>query len=118
MPSTQSEFENNYLNHNYTVHLATDNGADLTSQYIGFVFRLVKGNPMDGVMTATKNGNTWTGTWSTNSDYTKISFSLPGGVPEFIFLVRDWRFTHKGIPILELAPWTGPDPKVLHLERQ
>lgn len=118
LQSSQSEFENNYLNRNYTIHLATDNGADLSAQYNGFVFRLVKGNPTDGVMTATKNSNTWTGSWSTNADYTKLIFNLPGGVPEFIFLVRDWKFIHKGIPILELSPWNGSDPKVLHLQRQ
>jgi len=116
--STQSEFENNYLNRNYTIHLATDNGTDLTAQYNGFVFRLVKGNPQDGIMTASKNGNTWTGSWSTNADYTQLGITLPGSVPEFLFLVRNWKFTHKGIPILELVPLNGPDPKVLHLQRQ
>lgn len=115
--TTQQYFETNFLDRNYTVHLATDNGSDLTAQYNGYVFRLIKGTALDGLMTATKNTTVYNGTWSTNTDYSKLTINLPTSVPEFIFLVREWKFTRQGIPILELAPWVGTDPKVLHLER-
>ena len=115
---SQTYFQDNYLDRNYTIHVATDNGADLTAQYNGFVFRLVKGTGADGPVTVTKNTSTWTGTWATNADYSKLTINLPAGVPEFVFLIREWKFTHKGIPILELAPWGTLDPKVLHMERQ
>jgi hypothetical protein len=116
VPASQF-FETNYLDKNYTVHLATDNGTDLTAQYNGYVFRLNKGNPLDGVMTATKAGTTSFGTWSVNNDYNKLSFSLPVGIPGFGFLSNDWEMTRKGVPILEMAAWNN-DPKVLHFERQ
>ncbi|MBK7433975.1 MAG: hypothetical protein IPI66_08800 [Chitinophagaceae bacterium] len=115
--NAQNYFEDNFLNRDYIVHLATDNGADLTAQYTGFVFRLVKGTSFDGPINASKNGTTYTGSWSTNADYSKLVISLPVSVPEFIFLVREWKFTRKGIPILELAPWGTTEAKVLHMER-
>lgn len=115
--TTQNYFEDNFLNRDYTVHLATDNGADLTAQYNGFIFRLVKGTTFDGPITVTKNSSTWSGSWATNSDYSKLTINLPSGVPEFVFLIREWKFTRKGIPILELAPWGTLEPKVLHMER-
>ena len=36
LSAIQQYFEENFLDHNYTVHLATDNGVDLTPQYNGF----------------------------------------------------------------------------------
>lgn len=116
--SLQSYFEQNFLDRNYTVHLATDNGADLTAQYNGWVFRLIKGTSFDGPVTATKNTTVYNGSWGTNADYSKLTINLPSSVAEFVFLIREWRFTHKGIPILELAPWGTTEPKVLHIERQ
>lgn len=114
----QKYFEDNFLDRNYTVHLATDNGADLTAQYSGYVFRLIKGTSFDGPVTATKNSTVYNGSWSSNADYSKLTIGLPSSVPEFVFLIREWRFTRKGIPILELAPWGTTEPKVLHIERQ
>ncbi len=113
----QQYFADNFLDRNYTVHLATDNGIDLTSQYNGYTFRMIKGNTYDGVMTATKNSISYTGTWATNADYSKLVITLPTTVAEFIFMVREWKFTHKAVPIMELAPWGTTEPKVLHMER-
>lgn len=114
----QKYFEENFLDRNYTVHLATDNGADLTAQYNGYVFRLIKGTSFDGPVTATKNSTVYNGSWGSNADYSKLTINLPSSVAEFVFLIREWRFTRKGIPILELAPWGTTEPKVLHIERQ
>ena len=97
--------------------MAIDNGTDLTAQYNGFLFRMIKGNDYDGTMTATRNSIVYTGTWSTNVDYSKLTIVLPVSVPEFTFLIREWRFTRKAVPIMELAPWGTTDPKVLHMER-
>jgi hypothetical protein len=48
-------FEENILNRDFVVHLATDNGTDLTSQYTGYVFVLTKTNSYyNGPITGTK----------------------------------------------------------------
>lgn len=116
----ESLFEENILNRNFIVHLATDNGTDLTSQYIGYNFILTKTTSYyDGPMTGTKAGLTYTGTWACNEDFSKLVISLtsPATPPEFNFINRSWKFTKKAFPIMELAPWGSTDPKVLHMER-
>ena len=115
----QQYFDQNILNRDFQVQLATDNGTDLTSQYTGEVFRLLKNTNYDGPMTAIKNGVTYTGTWSCNEDFSKLTISLtqPTTPAEFVFLNRAWKFTKKAFPIMELAPWGSTDPKVLHMER-
>ena len=113
----QQFFEQNILNHDYKVQLATDNGGDITSQYNGYIFRMMKNTSYDGTFTATNGLASYTGNWSCNSDYSKLSLSLPSTPPEFIFLTRDWRFTKKDITLMELAPWGTTEPKVLHMER-
>ncbi|MCB0708426.1 MAG: hypothetical protein KDC15_03430 [Chitinophagaceae bacterium] len=113
----QQQFEANILNKNFRVHLATDNGVDLTSQYTGYTYVLYKSTYYNGPMTAVKNGVTYNGTWSCNDDYSKLSINFPSAPPEFVFLNRDWRFTKKSLPIMELAPWGTTDPKVLHMEQ-
>ncbi len=112
-------FELNILNRDFIVILATDNGTDLTSQYNGFVFRLFKNTLYDGPMTGIKNGVTYNGTWSCNEDYSKLSINInqPAPPASFSFLNRNWKFTRKAVPVMELAPWGTTDPKVLHMER-
>jgi len=115
----QQYFETNILNRDFKVKLATDNGTDLTSQYDGYTFRLLKNTNYDGPMTGTKGSNVYTGTWSSNSDFSKltISLTLPNIPAEFVFLNRIWRFTKKAIPVMELAPSGSAAPYVLHMER-
>lgn len=110
-------FEENILNKDFVVHLATDNGATLTSDFNGFTFKLTKSTLLNGPMTATGNSQTYTGTWSSNDDYSKLVITLPLAIPSFSFLNREWKFTKKAIPIMELAPWGTTEPKVLHMQR-
>lgn len=111
-------FEENILNRDFTVHYALDNGTDLTSQYNGYLFRLLKTTLLNGPLTATKGGVTYNGTWSCNDDYSKLVITLPAAPAEFGFLNREWKFTKKSVPIMELAPWGSLEPKILHMERQ
>jgi hypothetical protein len=111
-------FETNILNRNFTVSLATDNGADITSDYSGEVFVLLKTDFYHGPLQATKGGMVYTGSWSCNSDYGQLTIMLPNPPPEFAFLSRAWRFTSKGLPTMELAPWGSSAPIVLHMYRQ
>ncbi|MDB5202567.1 MAG: hypothetical protein JWQ27_1976 [Ferruginibacter sp.] len=115
----QQYFEQNVLNRDFIVSNANDNGTDLTAQYNGYVFRLMKNTYFDGPMTAAKNGVTYTGTWTSNDDYGKLVInitqpSIPAG---FTFINREWRFTKKAFPVMELAPWGSTDAKVLHMQR-
>lgn len=113
----QQYYEDNILNRDFKVKLATDTSVDLTTQFSGYTFRLTKSTLLNGPMTAVNGSLTYTGTWSSNDDYSKLVISLPSSVPAFIFLNREWRFTKKAVPLMELAPWGTTDPKVLHMER-
>lgn len=110
-------FEANVLNKDIKVKLATDNGVDNTAQYDGYIFKMFKNTLLDGPLTAVKNGVTYNGTWSSNDDYSKLVITLPSTPAEFIFLTREWKFTKKGNPVMELAPWGTLEPKVLHMEK-
>ena len=113
----QKYFEDNVLNRDFQVKLATDNGSDLTTQYSGYLFRLTKNTYYDGPLTATSGSTVYSGTWSSNEDYSKLVINLPSLPAEFVFLNREWKFTSKALPVLKLAPWGTTEPKVLHMER-
>lgn len=116
----QQYFEQNILNRDFIVRLATNNGTDLTTDYDGYVFRLLKNTYYDGPMTASKNGVIlYTGTWSSNEDFGKLVITLnqPSTPNEFNFLNRQWRFAEKALPVMKLAPWGSTAPIVLHMER-
>lgn len=115
--AAQQYFEDNVLNSNFRVELATDNGTDLTAQYTGYLFKLLKNTSYDGPLTATNGATVYTGTWACNEDYSKLVITLPAGPTSFLFLSREWKFTKKSFPIMELAPWGTTEPDVLHMER-
>lgn len=113
-------FEENFLNKNFVVHFASDNGSEITSQFNDCSFMLTKTTSFyEGPMTGTKAGVTYNGTWSSNEDYSKLVILLtsPAIPPEFNFINRAWRFTKKAVPIMELAPWGSSELKVLHMQR-
>jgi hypothetical protein len=111
-------FETNILTRDFVVSYAKDFSTDVTSKYEGYIFVLTKEDLYHGPMTATKNGTTYTGSWSSNSDYSKLIITLPDTPEEFKFLTRQWRFTSKNLPTLKLAPWTTRDPVELHMLRK
>ncbi|MGF2412290.1 MAG: hypothetical protein ACQUYJ_08190, partial [Ferruginibacter sp.] len=110
-------FEDSVLGKDFKVRLATDSGVNLTTQFNSYTFKLIKNTLLDGPMTANNGTTALTGTWSCNDDYSKLVITLPNTVTAFTFLNREWRFTKKAIPILELAPWGTTDPKILHMEK-
>lgn len=111
-------FSDNVIGKNCTVTLAIDSTGDITSEYSGYTFVLLKTDYYHGPLQATKGSNTYMGTWSSNADYSQLIITLPTTVPEFDFLSRSWRFTKKGNPTMELAPWGTTQPYVLHMTRQ
>jgi hypothetical protein len=111
-------FETNVLNQNFIVSLATADGTDITAQYSGFTFKMLKTDYYKGPMEASKDGNTYTGTWSSNSDYSKLVITLPNSPAPFIFLTRSWKFTKKDFDQMELAPWVSSEGAlVLHMRK-
>ncbi|MBC7511878.1 MAG: hypothetical protein H7320_24530 [Ferruginibacter sp.] len=113
-------FAENVLNRNFIVDFASNSGTDITSQYTGYNFVLTKDTSFyNGNMTGTKDGVTYSGTWTSNSDYSKLVINLnsPSIPVEFVFLNRAWKFTKKGVPVLNLAPWGNTEPKILYMRR-
>ena len=117
-PLLEAYFETNVLNTDYTVSFAQDNGTELTANYSGYVFRLLKTDYYHGPLEVRKGGSTFTGTWSSNNDYSKLVITLSNPPVEFGFLSRAWRFTSKALPTLKLAPWGSSDALVLYMLRQ
>ncbi len=116
--AAESYFDNNLIGKIFIVSLATDSTTDLTSNYAGYTFVLLKTDFYHGPLQATKGVNKYNGTWSCNDDYSKLSITLPDSIPVFKFLTRDWRFTKKDVPTLKLAPWGSTAPLVLYMTRQ
>ena len=117
-PLLEKYFETNILNTNFIVSLAKDNGMDITTNYNGYIFVLLKTDFYHGPMKVTKNGIVYDGTWISNSDYSKLTITLPNSPPEFAFLTREWRFTSKNLPTLKFAPWGSNAPVELNMLRQ
>lgn len=116
----QAYFETNILNRTFVVELATDTAKDITAKYSGYDFVLTKTTSYyEGPMTGKKGSVTYSGTWSSNEDYSKLVITLntPTIPEEFIFLNRAWKFTKKELPTMKLAPWGTTDPKVLYMKR-
>lgn len=112
-------FEDNVLGQTFVITYANNQGTDLTAQYSGYNFVLQKGSDFyNGVLRVTKAGVTYSGTWSSNQDYSKLNIILPSSPVEFNFLTRSWRFASKQLPVLKFTPWGGPDDIQLTMTRQ
>lgn len=115
---TENLFENTVINQNFIISLATDSTTDITSEYAGYTFKLLKTDYYHGPLEAKKDANTYSGSWSSNEDYSKLVITLPATPSPFIFLTRAWRFTKKDFEELDLAPWGSTAPVVLHMVKQ
>ena len=60
--AAQQYFDDNVLGRDFKVALATDNGTDITTNYTGFLFKLIKSTYYDGPFTATNGGTVYSGT--------------------------------------------------------
>ncbi len=117
-PLLEQYFETNVLNRDFIVSLATDNSSDITANYTGYTFVLLKTDYYHGPLKATVGSTVYMGTWSSNEDYSKLDISLPVPPAEFSFLSRPWRFTSKNFPTLKLAPWGSTEALELNMYRQ
>lgn len=114
----ESYFEKYVIGNDFVVTLAKDSTTDLTSNYDGYKFVLLKTDLYHGPLKATYGSKEYYGTWATNNDYSKLDISLPDSINGFPFLSRSWRFTKKENPTLQLAPWGSTAPIVLYMTRQ
>ena len=114
----QKYFETSVLNQNIIVNFASDSGTDITSNYTGYTFVLLKTDYYHGPLQVTTNGTVTTGSWSCNDDYSKLTITLPGTSPQFAFLSRSWRFTSKSQTVMKLAPWGSTAPLILYMQLQ
>ncbi|MEP7229378.1 MAG: hypothetical protein ABI691_03955 [Ginsengibacter sp.] len=117
-PLLEQYFETNVLNRDFIVSLATDNSSDLTANYTGYTFVLLKTDYYHGPLKATIGSTVYMGTWTSNEDYSKLDISLPIPPAEFAFLSRSWRFTSKNFPTLKLSPWGSTEALELNMYRQ
>jgi len=118
--TAQQYFESTILNKQFVVAYATDNSTEITSNFSNDTFILKKGTTYyDGPMTGTRTGIIYTGTWTSNEDYSKLDISITTPAPpaEYVFLNRSWKFTKKSLPVMELAPWGTAATKILHMRR-
>lgn len=116
--AAENYFNNNLIGKDFIVSLAKDSTTDLTSDYAGYTFVLLKTDYYHGPLQAKKGAIKYMGTWSCNDDYSKLTITLPDSIPEFRFLTRNWRFTKKDVPTLKLAPWGSTAPIILYMTRQ
>lgn len=114
----QKYFDKYVIGNNFTVTLAKDSSTDITADYSGYTFELLKTDEFHGPLQANKGAAQYLGTWSSNDDYSKLDISLPDSIPVFTFLTRSWRFTKKANPTLQLAPWGSDAPLVLNMTHQ
>ena len=114
-------FADNILDKNFVVSFASDSTADITNTFSGYTFKFSKTTSFyEGTITAKKIGATYTGTWSSNSDFSKLTINLttPAIPVELVFLNRAWKFTKKDLELMVMAPWYNDGPKVLNIKKQ
>jgi hypothetical protein len=101
-------FEDNILNRDITISLAKFEGRDTTPMYSGYVFKLLKDTYYQGPFEARFNDSTYTGTWQTNDDYSKLILDIKKTGP-LKWVSISWKFTSKTTSSLELVPWFNTD---------
>lgn len=111
-------FEANIINRDFVITLANDKGTDITAKYKGYVFVLLKTDMYHGPLSVSLNTSKYTGSWSSNDDYSKLTIVLPDSPAEFNFLRRDWRFTSKSLPTLKFAPWGTTEAVALNMTQK
>lgn len=116
----QRYFDQEVLNKNFVVDLASDSTSIKTAEFNGYQFILTRTNSyIDGPMIGFLGTDTIRGTWTSNDDYGFLTINLTNPAPPayFEFLNRKWRFVRKNLPLMELAPYGSTDPKVLNMRR-
>lgn len=100
------------------VILAVDSsGKNITPDYNNHDIYLRKETFYEGPLDIFTNGTKYVGTWKSNKDYSILDLNITG-TPEFAFYNTVWRFTHKSLDLLKIAPVQNPGQKQLHLKKE
>lgn len=100
--------DDNILNRDFTVTQAKFEGRDTTPLFGGYVFKLLKNSYYDGPFEARKEGKTYTGTWQSNDDYSKLILDIKlNDTLRWVSLT--WKFKSKTQNSLEIVPWFNTD---------
>ena len=91
---------------------------DETSNYAGYVFDFGS----NGSLTATQNGQTWSGTWSTGFDDSKdkLLITFSGSAPSALLdLQEDWLILKMNDTVMQFEHTSGGngDTDVVHFEK-
>jgi hypothetical protein len=108
-PSTLNQFFETYiLNKDIRITVAKFEGRDTTAMYGDYVFKLYKNTYYDGPFEARNSKDTFTGTWFSNDDYSKLILDI-AGTSALDWVSIDWKFKSKSTTTLELIPWFNTD---------
>ena len=103
------------LDKKFMIKLAIDSaGINLTDTYDEHEIYLRKETFYKGPLEIYADGTRYDGTWESNDDYSRLNLEIEG-LPEFEYYNTLWRFTHKSLDILKIAPVENPGQKQLHL---
>lgn len=103
------------LDKKFIIKLAIDSaGNNLTNTYDQHEIFLRKETFYKGPMEIYADGTRYDGYWESNDDYSKLNLEIEG-LPEFHFYNTLWRFTHKSLDLLKIAPVENPGQKQIHL---
>lgn len=104
----QAFFETYILGKDIRVSVARFEGRDTTALLSPYTFKLHKNTYYDGPFTAISASDTFTGTWQSNSDYSKLILDIKQNTAlEWISI--SWKFKSKTMTSLELIPWFDTD---------
>jgi|SRR5574343_1134339 len=108
-PSTLNQFFETYiLNKDIRITQAKFEGRDTTSMYTDYTFKLYKNTYYDGPFEAINSTDTFTGTWQSNEDYSKLILDISGN-SALDWVSINWKFKSKSTTTLELIPWFDTD---------
>lgn len=108
-PSTLNQFFETYiLNKDIRITQARFEGRDTTAMYTDYTFKLYKNTYYDGPFEAINSTDTFTGTWQSNDDYSKLILDINGN-SALDWVSINWKFKSKSTTTLELIPWFNTD---------
>ncbi len=102
--SAQKAFDLLVLGKKFYMKKGVDSsGLDITSAYADQIYILEKQTYTNGPAKVLIGTDTYTGTWQSNDDYSKLELKVEGR-PDFQFFSIPWRITNKTYTGLSMVP--------------
>ncbi|MBK9730081.1 MAG: hypothetical protein IPO83_02135 [Chitinophagaceae bacterium] len=106
--------KNNIQDGVWKITLYESNGNDETNHYTDYQFQFAS----NGTVTASKTGNTVSGTWSTTTDDSQEKLLLAFTVSPFDELSNDWHILNQSASLVELEDVSNGNGGTEHLTFQ